>query len=111
MTVGAISSCPQHATPPDVVVPARIEGTHAHQILLILARRANRAGETAVLLSELGDELATSRRQVRRSVRTLEEAGLVEIIQRAQAAGRYSPPVYRILSAPQLELPGMRVDR
>lgn len=109
VTVGAISSCPQSATPVAVVVPARIRGTHADALAQHLAQRADARGEVAATLVALGDAIGTSRRQVRRSLRDLEEAGLLELVRPAQESGRYAPAVYRLtVEREQLVLPGMR---
>ncbi len=100
VSVDPILVCPQLGAPQLAEVPPRIAGTIAERLLAVLLGSMDDRGNMSLPLARLSAALDTSARQVRRSAGDLVAAGVLVVSQPAQAVGKYSPKVYRLVTRP-----------
>src|SRR5918993_3631129 len=85
-------------------------GTAALAVYMVLARRADREGESWPRLELIASESGSSARTVQRAIRLLEALGLVEVaLCYEQGSNRQTSNLYTLLTPPD-PLPGIDPD-
>ena len=83
-------------------------GPLAFAVYCILAKHADRAGRCYPSIPRIASLVGVGERGVRKAIRKLASAGLVEVIARCDEEGRRSSNIYHLLPPSPPKLPGTR---